>query len=228
MKLAGGVKRPLGAWCAILASALMYVIGRSQGIIFLEVASVIPILCGVVALLWGVGALRAQWFALFFMCFMIPLPGALVDALTQPMKLAVSYAAEHILYGLGYPISRDGVILMIGPYQMLVADACAGLHTLFTLEAMGLFYLNVTKSSSFARNVTLGVLIVPLSFLANVIRVICLMLITYYWGDAAGQGFLHGFAGVVLFLAALILIVLADMVINWVLAARGSRQGAAS
>jgi hypothetical protein len=32
-----------------------------------------------------------------------------------------------------------------------------------------------------------------------VIHVVVLSLITYHWGDEAGQGFLHGFAGMVLF-----------------------------
>jgi hypothetical protein len=35
-------------------------------------------------------------------------------------------------------------------------------------------------------------------------------LITYHFGDEAGQGFLHGFAGMVLFMAALMLIIAAD------------------
>ncbi len=33
-----------------------------------------------------------------------------------------------------------------------------------------------------------------------------LVLVTYHFGDAAGQGFLHGFSGMVLFIIALILI----------------------
>ena len=39
-----------------------------------------------------------------------------------------------------------------------------------------------------ARNVTLAILIVPISFTANVIRVMVLTLITYHFGDEAGQG----------------------------------------
>jgi exosortase B len=150
------------------------------------------------------------------MAFMIPLPSVVVDAMTQPMKMAVSYTAEAMLYAGGYPISRSGVILQIGQYQLLVADACAGLHTLFTLEALGLLYLNLIRHESVARNVTLAVLIVPISFTANVIRVIVLTLVTYYLGDEAGQGFLHGFAGMVLFMAALMLIILSDTLIRTV------------
>jgi exosortase B len=179
-------------------------------VLLLEVGSLIWWLAALALLLRGPKQLKAIWFALFFLLFMIPLPGTVVDALTQPMKMAVSWMAEQILFGVGYPISRSGVVLQIGPYQLLVADACAGLHTLFTLEAMGLLYLNVVRSSSIFRNVALAILIVPISFSANVIRVMVLTLITYHLGDEAGQGFLHGFAGMVLFLSALMLIILAD------------------
>jgi exosortase len=116
---------------------------------------------------------------------------------------------------VGYPISRAGVILQIGQYQLLVADACAGLQTLLTLEALGLFYLNLNPHNSAVRNVVLALLIVPISFAANVIRVIVLTLITYHAGSAAGQGFLHGFAGIVLFLTALMLILAADSALQW-------------
>ncbi|HNP26521.1 MAG TPA: archaeosortase/exosortase family protein, partial [Nitrosomonas sp.] len=133
-----------------------------------------------------------------------------VSMLTMPMKMAVSYVAEHILFWFDYPIARNGVILQIGQYQLLVADACAGLQTLLTLEALGLFYLNLIQHTSISRNVMLAILIVPISFTANVIRVIVLTLITYHYGDAAGQGFMHGFAGMVLFISALILILSVD------------------
>lgn len=145
---------------------------------------------------------------------MVPLPGALVDALTLPMKTGVSWATEHVLFNLGYPISRTGVILQIGQYKLLVADACAGLHTLFTLEALGLLYLHVMRHESAIRNAVLALTIVPISFTANTIRVIALTLITYYFGDAAGQGFLHGFAGMVLFLSALIMIISVDYMLQ--------------
>ncbi len=202
-------------WLIVVFALLLYAIGRSQDILIFEIGSVIWLLAGILLLTRGSAALRTQWFTLFFMLFMIPLPGVVVDTVTMPMKMAVSYVAEQILYGVGYPIARTGVILQIGQYKLLVADACAGLHTLFTLEALGLLYLNIVRHDSLVRNVTLAILIVPISFTANVIRVMVLTLITYHFGDAAGQGFLHGFAGMVLFLTALLLIMAVDSAIQW-------------
>jgi exosortase B len=208
-------ERPAGAaWALLGTGCLFYVVGRSQSIMSMEVGALILVLIAALWMLRGPAAVKHLWFPLFFLLFMIPLPGVLVATVTQPLKIAVSTVAEWAMYGVGYPIARTGVILQIGPYQLLVADACAGLHTLFTLEALGLLYLNMVQSSSALRNIALAILIVPISFTSNVIRVIVLSLITYHFGDEAGQGFLHGFAGMVLFLTALMLIMGTDRLLG--------------
>ena len=210
MAVSDGEHSHWSGWLFAVFALLLYALGRSQDILIFEVGSVIWLLIGVTLLNRGVKAVKAQWFALFFMLFMVPLPSQVVDLVTLPMKMAVSYVAEVILFWVGYPIGRNGVILQIGQYMLLVADACAGLHTLLTLEALGLLYLNLVRRDSAFRNITLAILIIPISFAANVIRVMALSLITYHFGDEAGQGFLHGFAGMVLFLSALLLIISFD------------------
>lgn len=221
--------RPRGAvgWPLLVVGLLLYALGRSQDIIMFELGSLLLLLPAVLLIQRGTAALKTCWFPIFFLFFMIPLPGPVVDALTLPMKTAVSWATENVLHAAGYPITRSGVILYLGPYQLLVANACAGLHTLFSLEAMGLLYLHLTRHESWARNTTLAICIVPISFTANVIRVMSLSLITYYFGDAAGQGFLHGFAGMVLFVSALLLIIAIDSTIQFILK-RQRRAGAQS
>jgi exosortase B len=210
-------------WLFAIFGLLFYILGRSQGMQMLEIASFILMLASIVLIVWGPSALKAQWFPFFFMLFMVPLPSAVVGALTLPMKMAVSYVTENVLFFVGYPIARTGVILQIGQYQLLVADACAGLQTLLTLEALGLFYLNIVKHTSAFRNIGLAILIIPISFSANVVRVITLTLITYHFGDAAGQGFLHGFAGMVLFVTALLLIIGVDSTLQLIAKGRSSK-----
>ena len=192
-----------------------YIVGRSQDILLLDIGSQVFVLAGILLLTIGRSALIALWFPLFFMLFMIPLPGIFLDAITLPMKIGVSYFTEMILFYFNYPIARSGVILQIGQYQLLVADACAGMHTLVSLEALGLLYLNLVKHDSAARNISLALLIIPISFTANVIRVIVLTLVTYHFGDEAGQGFVHGFAGLVLFVVALMLIMSVDSLLQY-------------
>ncbi|MDX1915344.1 MAG: exosortase B [Methylophilus sp.] len=199
-------------WIFLVFGLLCYILGRSQDIYMLDIGSQIPVLAGVLLLMRGKSGLKAMWFPLFFIIFMLPLP---LDAITMPMKMAVSHVTEAVLYWFGYPIARSGVVLQIGQYQLLVADACAGMHTLISLEALGLLYLNLVKHDSALRNITLAILIIPISFTSNVIRVVALTLITYYFGDEVGQGFVHGFAGMFLFVIALMFIMSVDSFIQY-------------
>lgn len=202
---------------------LMYWFGRSQHLLRFELLSLLPVLAGVLAAWKGWAALRATWFAFAFLLFIIPLPYAMVVTVTGPMKQAVSSVAAQLLYGLDYPVGRSGVLITVGQYQLLVAEACAGLHTLFTLEAVGLLYARLMGYGSWVRNGLLALLVVPTAFAANVVRVVILMLVTYHFGDAAGQGFVHGFAGIVLFVVALAFIFAIDRVLGWLLPPRWAR-----
>jgi exosortase B len=193
---------------------LIYVIGRSQDILLFEVGSQIPVLAGALLLLHGGSALRALWFPVLYFAFMVPLPGILVDAITGPLKQWVSIIAENILYAAGYPIARSGVTVSIGPYQLLVADACSGLHSMFSLSALGLLYMYLTARESWLHNLIMAASILPIAFAANIVRVLILVLITYHLGDEAGQGFLHGAAGMALITAALLFFFLLDGVLS--------------
>ena len=216
-------KPSLGLGALVLGFGLLfYVFGRSQAIIMFEGASQIAVLAAILLLFKGGPALRVAWFPLFFLIFMVPLPSILVGAATGPLKSAVSSVAGSLLYSLGYPVGRSGVILTVGQYQLLVADACAGLNSMFTLEALGLLYMNLMKYTSAARNITLAVLLVPISFAANIVRVMILVLVTYHFGDAAGQGFVHSFAGMVLFMVALVLMLTVDKLLDLVF--KGDRR----
>lgn len=208
------VPAPQFGWPILVLGCLLFIVGRSQSLYIFEVGSLILVLLGIVLIFYGIAVAKHFWFAFFFMLFMVPLPASVVDVVTQPMKLAVSFASEHLLYSMGFPVARSGVVMYIGTYQLLVADACAGLNSLFTLEALGLLYMNVMRHESPLRNMLLAALIVPISFTSNVTRVVILALITYYWGDAAGQGFIHEFSGMLLFITALLLIMGVDSLLR--------------
>jgi exosortase B len=205
---------PIAGWSMLLFGLLMFVLGRSQSIDTLEVAALVPMLIGVVLLMRGWQALRALWFPFLFLLFMIPLPGMLVDIITGALKQQVSVVAENLLWAAGYPIARNGVILSIGPYQLLVADACSGLNSMFSLSALGLLYLYLMRYRSRLHIALMLLSIIPIAFIANVIRVMALVLITYHYGDAAGQGFAHTATGMVLFAVALTLLLGLDALLR--------------
>lgn len=202
----GAVLPPMAAvagWPLMVAGAGLYFVGHAVAMPLLHVTALIPIAAGLLLVLGGAPALRAYWFPVLFLLFLIPLPGFVIDHMTGALKWRISWLTEMMLFELGYPVARDGVVLTIGRYQLLVADACSGLNSLFSLSAMGLLYLYLMSYRSRARNLLLLASIVPIAVLANLIRVVFLVLLTYYAGDETAQGFLHGFAGMFLFVLAL-------------------------
>jgi len=194
----------------LVVGLLLYVAGNILDVRILEIGALIPILAGSLVAMRGWAALRSYWFMLLFIIYLVPLPGFFVDAITGPLKQHISSIAEQILYTAGYPVARSGVVLTIGQYQMLVADACSGINSMFSLSAVGLLYLYLSQRKSWIHNGVILLSLLPIAFCANILRVMFLVLVTYHLGDAAGQGFLHGFSGMVLFTFALTSILLLD------------------
>ncbi|MEI6299853.1 MAG: exosortase B [Betaproteobacteria bacterium] len=211
---------PAAGWSCFLFGLAVYGLGRLLNISILEIGSQVPVLVGAFLLLLGWPGVRAAWFPLLYVVFMIPLPGVLVDAVTGPLKQWISYIAESVLYSAGYPIARQGVVLAIGQYQLLVADACSGLHSMFSLSALGVLFLYIMRRTSVLHNAIMIASILPIAFAANIIRVMVLILVTFHLGDEAGQGFLHGGAGMLLMMVALITFMVLDAVLARVLKPR--------
>jgi exosortase B len=190
----------------LLATGLLcYVLGRSQAIAPLDVGSQLPVIAGALLILGGWPSLRAMLFPVLYLFFCIPLPGVLIIAMTEALKVVASKAAEQFLWFMGYPVARTGVMLVVGPYRLLVADACSGLHSMISLAALGVLYLNLAVTRGRMRQLLMVAAVIPIALAANVVRIVALALITFYFGDEAGQGFLHELAGLLVFAVALAL-----------------------
>lgn len=197
----------------LILGLLTYAIGRSQDIQLFEVGSQIPVFAGTLLLLQGIPSIRAAWFPLLYLLFMMPLPITFVEALTGSLKQWISVIAEELLHGAGYPIARNGVVITIGQYQLLVADACSGLNSMFSLLAIGLLFMYLVGRPSKLYNGIMLASIIPIAFIANLVRILALILITYHFGDEAGQGFMHGFAGMFLLIVAVLLLFALDAIL---------------
>lgn len=160
----------------------------------------------------GARAIRRLAFPLFYLLFAFPPPDTVVAIITQPLKIGISKAAIELLYALGYPIAGAGVTIQIGQYQLLVAAACSGLNSLISLSAISLFYVYVRHQLDWEYAALLILAIVPVAIFANLVRVLILILLTYHAGEAAAQGFLHNFAGMTMFITALLSIFALDVV----------------
>jgi exosortase len=167
-------------------------------------------LLGSLALFWGLATLRRLWFPLFYLALSLPPPDSLVATITQPIKIAISALAVDLLYALGYPVASAGVTIQIAQFELLIAAACAGLNSIISLSAICLLYAWLRHHSNARHLLLLGLAVLPIAVFANFVRVLILILITYYMGEAAAQGFLHEFAGLLMFSIALATIFAVD------------------
>jgi exosortase/archaeosortase family protein len=77
-----------------------------------------------------------------------------------------------------------------------------------------MFYIYMRHQAEWHYAALLALFIVPVALVANFIRVLILILLTYHAGEAAAQGFLHNFAGLVMFAAALLTIFAIDAILK--------------
>jgi exosortase len=192
-----------GALLAGLCLAI-FMVARITGILEVEAFAMYGALICAAYLVFGGAVIKAVWFPLVYLAFTLPPPDSLITMITQPIKIHISEWAVDLLYMLGYPVASSGVTIFIAQYQLLVAAACAGLNSIVTLAALCLFYVYLSHRANFAAFLVVSLAAIPIAMFSNFVRVIVLVLITYYWGESAAQGFLHEFAGLLMFAVALL------------------------
>ncbi|HHT9138932.1 MAG TPA: exosortase/archaeosortase family protein, partial [Candidatus Wunengus sp. YC60] len=187
----------------VLLSGLgMYVFGWYHNYTFLTSLSLIPVLYGLIRCLYGREIVRVLAFPILYLVLIPPIPIGIIDNLTIPLRFGTSIATEIVLKFFHYPVGREGLLLFIGKNELFMGQACSGFRTIISMFSLALVYVYISKGS-LLKKLLLGFLIIPLSVLSNFIRVIVICLITYYFGEAVGQGFFHGFSGILVFLLTL-------------------------
>lgn len=197
-----------------LVALAIYVFGRAYDLISLETAGLYGFMLAVLYDRFGLRTMFANWFPIFYLGLLLPVPGWLLDEFTAPLKLLVSTLASAVVVPFGIPLVQSGVTMTVGPYQLLVEDACSGLNSLIGLIAITTFYIYLLRNAGWRYSLFLVALIIPIAVIANVLRIVILILLTYFFGDAVGQGFLHVTAGLFLFAVSLLLMFLIDNTVS--------------
>jgi len=200
----------ISGWTVLLAGLLLMFLARTQGVLTFEASSIIPTIVGCILIAAGWPIFRILAFPVAFLFFAVPMPDWVIDAATIPLKVLISDAVTDVLYNAGYPIAQNGVMIMIGSYQLLVKDACSGMNSIFALSAIGVFYAYMFRWENKVRSALLLAAIIPITIIANFLRVLALVLIAYYGGVDRVEGALHDFTGIGLFVVAVMLLFIFD------------------
>ena len=221
---------PVSGWTSLLMGLFLMFVARTQDILPAEAFSIIPVITGCVLIAAGWPTLRVLAFPIGFLLFAVPVPDWIIDGATVPLKVFISDSVTRILYHTGFPIAQNGVMIMIGSYQLLVKDACSGMNSIFALSAIGVFYAYTFRWHEKIRALLLLAAIIPITIIANFIRVLALVLMAYYGGPDFIEGIVHDLTGIGLFVVAVVLLFLFDGTLGLLAAAfsRFRRRSASS
>jgi exosortase len=190
---------------AILVSALLaLVVGTANAGFFLARVSLLLLVCGIVVFLAGWKHLAAISFPLAFLILMIP-SSSLVDQITFPLQIMASKTATFFLTAVGVSAVREGNIILLPTARLEVAEACSGIRSLFSLITLTVIYGYLAETRTGVR-VLLALIAVPVSILANAVRIAVTGLVVQCWGIEGAQGTLHLLSGWLIFAASLLLI----------------------
>ncbi len=216
VKLSGEPGSPWITVPILLASMAAYAFGRAYDFLTLEAGGLYGAGIAILQSRLGARVLLKHWFPLLYLAFAIPPPGSVLIDLTAPLKQLVSLAATDWLHAFGIPVARQGVTIFVAQYQLLVEDACSGMNSIVGLIAVSLLYIYLIRGSSWLYAVILTLFVVPIAIVANIFRIMVLILLTYFFGNEVAQGILHFTAGMLLFATALICVFGLDRLIMYV------------
>jgi exosortase A len=193
-----------GLGLAIL-SLLIYLFAYLAEIATLASLSMILFVSAAVVYFYGFRMLWELSFPTFMLLFMIPVPGQVYAELTIPLQLFVSKVSVWFAAMTGIPVFREGNVIHLPDRTLEVVQACSGLRSMISLLTLSAVFGYLTLKSNLFR-AALFVSGVPISVLVNVVRVIVLIFVSYYFGYDLTTGSVHTLFGLLIFALALLLL----------------------
>lgn len=186
----------------VLGALAVYLVAQRVGINALAGLAVIPLLWGMVVYLWGWGAWRVLAFPIGYLAFGLGLYRGLLGSVGFAMQGVTATGAALFGRALGLPVVQDGLVLRVGGYSFIVAEACSGMSSLVSLLALAAVWTHFVQASLAAR-LTVLLSVLPLVLLANITRVALVLQVAAWFGQDAALGYYEGASNLVLFGLAL-------------------------
>jgi exosortase len=218
----------------IVGSIGLLLVGTLGAELFLQRFSLLTMIAGIVMYFWGTKLLQALVvpFALFFLA--IPIPQIIFNKIAFPLQIWASQMAVWGIRIFEVASVRKGNVIEIlprGSQQIIsleVVEACSGIRSLMTLVTLALIlayftrerrdvwnggWINLIKSFDFWRTLVLMFMAIPIAIVTNGGRVTATAVLTYKYGKQALDGFAHASAGWIVYVVALILLILINIVL---------------
>jgi exosortase len=197
-----------------ILGCLCMILGVAASEYFTTRLSLVVIVTGIALYYLGTANFRKVWFSFFFLLFMIPVPAVIYNAATFPMQLFATRISAGLLQVIGVPCVRHGNVIQLPDYALEVLEACSGLRSLVTLMALGALYGYLTLDGK-VRPILLFAATIPIAIVTNIFRIFVTAIAAYAISTSFAEDFLHEISGLLVFVAALVLIFILGGILRW-------------
>ncbi len=176
---------------------------------------------GFIVLLWGLffliyGYGLARW--LLFPCgyLFLAIPLNFIDSMTAPLRMFATAVSAGLLNGFGLHVTRVGSGLFSAAdnsFAFTVAPECSGLRSLLAMTALMGFYAWYSQKT-LAKKWILFLCGVPVAILANVCRIILVVVAAALFGQETAMGLWHDYSGYPIFLIGIVSMLALDRLLN--------------
>jgi exosortase len=205
--------RPSALGLVVVAGSLLLLMAGILGSeLFTTRVSIIGTLVGVLLFLFGWGRLRVLAFPVAVLLLMIPIPSIIFNQIAFPLQIFASRVGESALELSNIPVLREGTVLILANTTLEVAEACSGIRSLVSLITLAIVFGYFSDTRAWVRTL-IAVSAVPIAVLTNGARVAGTGIAAYHYGAGVAEGFIHEFAGWLVFVAAFALLALLQQLI---------------
>ncbi|MCY2965786.1 MAG: exosortase/archaeosortase family protein [Planctomycetota bacterium] len=185
--------RVLGAGIFVAANLLRFT-SAYFFLEYLEGASLVLAVGGIVLLCFGWGIFRWSLAPVGFLLLMVPLPFTVSTFARRPLRRMGTIVGTYLLQVLGFNAFPRGNVIELSNSVVGVAEACSGLRMLMIFVALA-FGVALLSQRPLWERVVIVLSSVPIALVANILRIVMTAVFFETFNKELAEGILHDLAG---------------------------------
>ncbi len=199
----------------VITALLVHLLGTVLYIFSLSGLSLFIVIVGSVWFFFGKEGFKQILFPIGFLLFMFPVPEAVLTGISFPLKMVVANISVFAVRLMGIPVLQEGFQITIPAGKLLVGNPCSGLRSIIAFLAIASIFAYL-RPLTLTNKVLFFFSAIPIAMIANVLRVLFLILVSHFWGleVARPESFWHTASGIGLFVIGLLLLFITGNILD--------------